>query len=198
MYASLFVLEQYAYKDFVKIQSGDIFLDCGACCGETSVWALNKGAGKIYAFEPNAQAMEYLKKNVQKYGQNRIVPVLQVGLGSAAGSMDIMTSDGNIGGARLIQTEKGAIPIVTLDDWCLKNQIKPNFIKMDLEGMETAALTGAQNIIKELKPRLAICLYHRLQDMWEIPLLIKQIEPKYKFWCRKNSPFVEFVLYASL
>jgi hypothetical protein len=113
--------------------------------------------------------------------------------------MKVIASNGNIGGTRLEENEQGSqAQIITLDEWCRKNSVKPDFIKMDLEGMEIAALKGAQNIIKEFKPRLAVCLYHRLQDMWEIPILLKRIEPKYKFYCRKNSPYVEFVLYASI
>jgi hypothetical protein len=34
--------------------------------------------------------------------------------------------------------------------------------------------------------------------MWTIPTLLKRLVPEYRFWCRKNAPNVEFVLYASV
>ncbi|MDR2111924.1 MAG: FkbM family methyltransferase [Candidatus Accumulibacter sp.] len=197
MYASVFVLEQYRYDDAVDVRAGDVFLDCGACCGETAVWALNKGADKVYAFEPNPEAQKYLLANAEKYGPDRIA-LVPFGVGASAGRAGMVTEAGNIGGTRLVEAADGGVPVTSLDDWCRENAVRPDFIKMDVEGAETAALRGARQIITEYKPRLAICLYHRLSDMWEIPLLLREMVPEYRFWCRKNAIFVEFVLYASV
>ncbi len=196
MYASNFVLGQYAYGDAVRPTG--TFLDCGACCGETAVWALGAGAQHVYAFEPNPEAFGYLQRNAGTFGIGRIVPV-QRGVGEAPGLMSMKTEDGNIGGTRFDPTASGetSVPIVTLDGWCRENRVNPDFIKMDLEGWETAALRGARTIITEHRPRLAVCLYHNLSDMWTIPHLLKEICPSYRFWCKKNAPYTEFVLYAS-
>ncbi|MDR0356171.1 MAG: FkbM family methyltransferase [Deltaproteobacteria bacterium] len=197
MYASLFVLEQYSYGGAAEIREGDVFLDCGACCGETAVWAVNKGAGKVFAFEPNPEAHAYLLANAEKYGLGRIFFV-PAGVGAASSRMNMVMEAGNIGGARLTESSDGAVPVTALDDWCRENAVKPDFIKMDVEGWEMKALQGARQVITECRPRLAVCLYHRLADMWEIPLLLKEMAPEYRFWCRKNAPFAEFVLYASI
>ena len=196
MYASTYILGQYAHGDAVR--PGGVFFDCGACCGETAVWALGVGAGQVYAFEPNPDAFAYLGRNVGKFGGGRIVPV-QRGLGEAPGLMSMRTEDGNIGGTRFDPNAKGGIsvPIVTLDGWCRENRVRPDFVKMDLEGWEMSALRGGRGIIAECRPRLAVCLYHSLSDMWAIPHLLKEICPSYRFWCRKNAPFAEFVLYAA-
>jgi hypothetical protein len=105
---------------------------------------------------------------------------------------------GNISGTRLVEDANGAVTVAALDDWCRENAVKPDFIKMDVEGAEVGALRGARSVITSCKPRLAVCLYHRLSDMWEIPLLLREMVPEYRFCCRKNAPFVEFVLYASV
>ncbi|MCD8350665.1 MAG: FkbM family methyltransferase [Planctomycetaceae bacterium] len=196
MYASNFILDQYAYGDAVRPTG--VFLDCGACCGETAVWALGCGAQQVYAFEPNPEAFGYLQRNAEKFGGGRVVPV-QRGVGEAPGLMSLKTEDGNIGDTRFNPNAQGgtSIPIVTLDGWCRENRVAPDFIKMDLEGWETAALRGGRSIIAEHRPRLAVCLYHSLADMWTIPHLIKEICPSYRFWCRKNAPYAEFVLYAA-
>lgn len=197
MYASTFVLEQYAYGDAVR-PTGTA-LDCGACCGETAVWALGAGARKVHAFEPNPEAFDYLFRNAERFGKGSIMPV-PYGVGEMPGLMSMRGEEGNIGGTRFDPDGGGdaeATPIVTIDGWCNENRVRPDFIKMDLEGWEMAALRGARGVIAEYRPRLAVCLYHSLADMWSIPHLIKEICPSYRFWCKKNAPFTEFVLYAA-
>lgn len=71
------------------------------------------------------------------------------------------------------------------------------FIKMDIEGAEKEALLGAENIIREQKPKLAISIYHKNEDIWEIPGLILEMNPEYQFYIRHYSlRFAETVLYA--
>jgi FkbM family methyltransferase len=197
IYASQFVLEQYRYGEVVDVSKGDVFLDCGACCGETAVWAANRGAGKVYSFEPHPESQGYLLANAKKYGHGRI-SLVPCGVGATEGRAGMITEAGNLGGTRLVMDTAGAASVVVLDDWCRENAVRPDFIKMDIEGAEMAALRGARKVITENRPRLAVCLYHRLSDMWEIPLLLKEMVPEYRFWCRKNAICVEFVLYASV
>ncbi len=74
---------------------------------------------------------------------------------------------------------------------------KVTFIKMDIEGAEYDALCGARKIIASQKPKLAICVYHKAEDIIEIPRLILDINPDYKFALRHYSLFdTETVLYA--
>ena len=68
---------------------------------------------------------------------------------------------------------------------------------MDIEGAEYKALLGAEKTIKKYKPKLAICIYHKPEDVWEIPWLIHQFNPNYKFYLRHYSlTSPETVLYA--
>lgn len=197
MYASTFLLHQYSHGGVRP--EGKVFFDCGACCGETAIWAIEQGASKVYAFEPNPAAFSYLEKNAATFGEGRIVSV-PVGLGAQKGQLALCEDVSNIGGTRLAEGIAGVptVPVVTLDDWCQENSVQPGFIKMDLEGAEVDTIRGAQRTISELRPQLAITLYHRLSDMWNIPILLKQLMPDYRFWCRKNASCAEFVLYASL
>lgn len=196
MYASNFVLNQYSYED--KVRPHGVFLDCGGCCGETAIWAIERGAEQVYSFEPNPDAIAYLESNAQKFGQGRVVPV-PLGVGERAATLNMSSPTDNIGGTRIVPgaTAGKPVSIVSLDTWCAENSVTPDFIKMDLEGWEMAALNGARQVIAKNRPDMAVCLYHKLSDMWTIPHLIRQICPDYKFWCRKNSVHVEFVLYAS-
>ena len=61
------------------------------------------------------------------------------------------------------------------------------FIKMDIEGAEYNALLGAEQMIRQHHPRLAICVYHSLEDYIRIPLLIRSFYHGYQFYFRHHS-----------
>ena len=71
-------------------------------------------------------------------------------------------------------------------------------IKMDVEGAELNALRGAVETIKRDKPNLAICVYHKTEDLITVPQFIKNLNADYKFFLRKHTVVtdVELVLYA--
>ena len=87
------------------------------------------------------------------------------------------------------------IEVRKLDD--MLRDRKVTFLKMDIEGSELAALRGAERIIREQRPKLAICVYHKPEDMWEIPGFILNCHPDYKLYLRHYSiSYTETVLYA--
>jgi hypothetical protein len=55
---------------------------------------------------------------------------------------------------------------------------------MDIEGAEYEALKGSKNTIMKNAPKLMISLYHRNEDMFEVPLFIKSLNPDYKMFIR--------------
>jgi FkbM family methyltransferase len=77
------------------------------------------------------------------------------------------------------------VPVTSLD--VALGGAAPNYIKMDVEGAERQALEGSREIIKRYKPVLAICVYHKPADLWELPLFIHEICPDYKMYLRLHS-----------
>jgi hypothetical protein len=68
---------------------------------------------------------------------------------------------------------------------------------MDIEGAELEALKGASETIIKHKPNLAISLYHKPQDLWEIPNFIKSLRNDYKFYLRSHGHLTfDSVLYC--
>ncbi len=93
------------------------------------------------------------------------------------------------------QGNKETIPAVALDQ--ILRGSRPNYIKLDIEGAEMAALRGAQRLIEENRPNMAICLYHRPEDLWEIPLWIATRWPAYSLYLRLHGPMgLSTVLYC--
>ena len=71
-------------------------------------------------------------------------------------------------------------------------------LKMDVEGAEREALWGASRSIARYAPKLMISLYHRNEDIFELPLLVKRINPRYRLFIR-HLPYIpawETNLYA--
>jgi len=79
----------------------------------------------------------------------------------------------------------------------LKNRTV-TYIKMDVEGAEINALWGAEHIIRTQKPKLSVCVYHKVSDFWQVPLLIKRFNQDYNFILRHymKTDCTETVLYA--
>ncbi len=85
----------------------------------------------------------------------------------------------------------------TIDNVCWQEKV--SFIKLDIEGCEQDALLGAAGIIKRDRSRLMIYIYHKPEDLYEIPFLIKELVPKYRLYIRYHSDtLAEMVLYATV
>lgn len=99
------------------------------------------------------------------------------------------------GGSRI--DENGSNDIYTESiDQILQGK-KATFIKMDVEGAELDSLKGAKDTIKNFKPKLAICIYHKPNDIIQIPEFILECRDDYKFYIRHyTSCNYETVLYA--
>lgn len=105
--------------------------------------------------------------------------------------------DASSGGrSHISESGEASIEVLVIDD-AIAFYEKITFIKMDVEGAELESLKGARYIIQRFKPKLAICIYHRDEDMYEIPLYIKELVPEYKLYVRHHANGAsETVLYA--
>ena len=127
------------------------------------------------------------------------VIICDYALSNKSGTMYFTPMNTNIAAGYIDNEPKDGsylVNITTIDEFCKLNNIKPNFIKMDIEGAELDAIIGSKSTILEYKPKLAICIYHRFSHRWEIPLLIHEILPEYKFYIKKSQPRGETVLFC--
>ena len=187
------IKDVYFDSDIYKISKNEIFVDVGAFDGDTIklfIDATENKFKKIYCFEPDNKSYLYLKKFVDKKKDKRI-RVFKCGLDLKKATV-FFTNDGGLGSKISNSGEK--IEIIDMDS-ILKDKI--TLVKMDIEGCEIDALLGSKKTIINNKPKLAICTYHNLADLWEIPLLIKKINPGYKIYLRHYNEFLfDTVCYA--
>ena len=180
--------EEYFPEDIAPKSKNHVFLDVGAYNGNTieDFIEFSGAYEKVYAFEPFASSAEIIKtKNFDK------TEVIAAAASNYTGKKDFYCN--NYGSLTMVTTileeganhEKVTLDTVAIDD-VLKGR-KATFIKMDIEGSELEALHGAEKTIKEYKPFLAICVYHKKEDLITIPAYIKSIAPEYKMYLRLCS-----------
>lgn len=185
------------YFDFYVHSLGEqeVFVDCGAFDGSTSIEFANWCQGeydKIFMFEVDRYNIKLCKKNIINY---RLKNCTLKECGVWNKKTQLRFREGSFTSSGLSKEGSIKVPVVDLDS-ILQNQ-KVTFIKMDIEGAELEAIKGAKKILMRCKPRLAISVYHRPEDIIEIPLLLWEIVPEYKFSLRQyRSSKRETVLYA--
>ena len=187
--------DQYYDTDIIDIGSITGIVDCGAYDGdsyEAFLAKYRKVTGRDFAGQ--AWLWEAEKKNAdiltEKFSDNPNVHILGIGVGKEKGRLTF----GGDGVSGKIGKGDDFIDIDSIDDLVTG---KPGFIKMDVEGAEYDALIGAEKTIKDYTPALAICVYHKRDDLIAIPRLIKSFDSRYRFYLRAYSYHAtEIVLYA--
>lgn len=188
--------EQYFNPDFMTFENEEVFVDAGCYDLSSSIRlkAHCKTLKRVYAFEPDANNYVKCKKSADKYFRDGIVKM--IGKGTWSKNKTIRFHAFADGSSRI--TEDGGInvEVVALDDIIAPDE-KVTFIKMDVEGAELESLKGAERTIRRCRPKLAVCIYHKHEDMYEIPLYIKELVPEYRLYVRHHSNSAsETVLYA--
>lgn len=186
----------YFDESIWKAYDNEIFVDAGSYNLYTSYqfskWCNNYL--KIYALEPDKDNFELCKNNLNKYNLKN-VEFVNAGLWNENTVLNF-SHQGDLGaGSCLSEFGESSVKVVKLDD--VLNGEKCTLIKMDIEGAELNALKGAAKTIEKWKPRLAICIYHKKEDIIDIPLYLKTLVPEYKMKMRQYSTyFYDTILYA--
>lgn len=168
-----------AYETILRPNDGEIYVDLGAYTGDTVRELLAHTEGKyrrIYAVEPN-------KRNFRKLSEYA-EGMENISLINAASWSSDTTLIFSKGGGRMPHLSEQGIetPAVCVDS--LLKDDKCTYIKMDVEGAELETIDGAKKTISEQAPKLNIALYHRVGDIFALPLLIHSIRPDYKLYMR--------------
>lgn len=190
-----FDTEQYFNPDFITFEKEEVFVDAGCCNLGTSI-RLTKYCSKlkkVYAFEPDPGNFEKCISRKSELADTEI-ELFPCGTWSESQTLHFRaTADC---GARICEDGEISVKVMSIDE-AVAGKDKITFIKMDVEGSELESLKGAKNTIVKDRPKLAICIYHKPEDLVEIPMYIKELVPEYKLYVRHHSNTVyETVLYA--
>lgn len=186
---------QYFDSQIMKPERREAFIDGGAYKGEDTIafmkWCKNQ-YDNVYAFEPDKNNYRDALKNLSAAGIAADY-IFNEGLWSKKEKLFFSEN-----GQAASHVDRGGNSQVQMNfiDGALKGE-KASFIKMDIEGCELEALKGAYHTIEKYRPKLAICVYHKPEDIFEIPLEILRHNLDYRLYLRHYSYiFTETVLYA--
>lgn len=181
------------YRKILRLTPNEIYVDLGAYNGDTIEEVLQYTRGKyirIYAIEPDRKNFKKLMKSLD--GMSRVYPYHAVAwcvdttvpFATKAGRQSAVSAYGQQMDARSVDNILQGKPAT--------------LIKMDVEGCEREALWGAAQTIAHYTPKLMISLYHRNEDIFALPLLIRQLNPNYALYIRHQLyiPAWETNLYA--
>ena len=187
---------QYFPDDVVSPRDDEVFVDGGAYDGDTiRAFLARSSCRSIHAFEPDPSNCDALRHSVEQLEPaiQGHIKVYQAALGKRRGLM--RSSAIGTPGASASTTGVTEVDCVTLDGLSLSEPV--TFIKLDLEGGERDALVGARRTIARHRPTVAVCVYHRPDDLWHIVGLLRRFTDGYSFFLRWHSyDGWETVLYA--
>lgn len=188
-----------------KAEAGDIVIDAGACWGETSLYFAHEvgPTGRVIAYEFIPSNIEVLDQNIaENPGLGERITVVPQPVWSDPGQTLYYVDWGP--GSR-VSFEKMRADFD--DTQCLTTSIdetveqlklpRLDFIKMDIEGAELNALKGAEKSLKAFHPRLAVSLYHSIEDFKTIPRYLDSLGLPYTFYLEHHTIYEnETVLFA--
>lgn len=167
------------------------FVDCGAFDGDTLRTLLERMGPcfeAYHAFEPDPETFRRLESHLFSLPADvaRRVKAHACAVGSQSGFLRFH-ANGDLGSF----VEAGGdleIPVVRLDE--VLGDFKPTFVKMDVEGAEPDALAGAEDLIRQHRPLLAICVYHRPEHYASLPLWIHGLGLGYRLEMHHHTRYI--------
>lgn len=174
------VTREAMFKELFDFSEHEIYIDAGAYQGDTVeefIHVVNGKYQKILAFEPSKRNFKRLQRNTQSL---REVDIYNIGIWNEKEMMYFPHKAGR--GSKAVDGEPNTL-MNSLDNILV---IVPTYIKYDVEGAEARALVGSQNIIEKFRPKLMVSVYHRTEDLFLLPELVRKLRPDYKLYLRRN------------
>ncbi len=186
---------QYFDLEHLTFGENEVLLDVG-CLDLNSALKFRECCGsvkKVYCFEPDPKSYAVCleKKERTGFSEAELLP-----LGAWSHRTELSFDATGIGVSHVQESGGIRIPVVPIDE-VVDPADRVMMIKMDIEGAELEALRGAKQVIRRDKPKMAVSMYHKPEDLTELPLYIKELVPEYRLYIRHYSNYInETVLYA--
>jgi len=185
--------EDYFYfnNDILSVSEDEIYMDVGAYDGDTIETFVDacKNAGvkykHIYGIEPDPDCFDKLETNVKSLAD---VSIHKIGLWSESTTLEFIPSDEAIHDQAGEVVSQGSVKIdaLSLDDFLDGDSV--TFLKMDPSGVVVyEVMLGAKKTLEMYAPKLALGIYHSLEEFINVPIFIKSVNPKYELFLRHNT-----------
>jgi FkbM family methyltransferase len=179
------VADVYSLKR--RLRPGGVVLDAGANVGTVTRGALNHGASTVVAIEPAPENLECLRRNFASELSNGKVVIYPKGVWNKEELLHLGVLPGLSEADSFVlhpELSGPTLPVTTIDK--LVNELalqRVDYVKLDIEGAEQRALSGASETIKRFHPNLEITGHHLANDYTEIPKIVLSISPGYRSSC---------------
>jgi FkbM family methyltransferase len=186
-------LELYGPRNLFALGTDEVYVDGGTFDGDSIRWFIERTGGQfeqVIGFEPDPKTYARLCANFKN--EARVVAINK-GLWSRDDVLRFV--DDASRGAILGEHGTIEVPVTSLDEVMSGKRV--SYVKMNIEGAEIEALRGACRTITDWKPKMAISVYHRPDDLWAIAHEIDVIRSDYRLFLRQQDiGVIETVLYA--
>ena len=175
------------------------FVDCGAFDGDTVRRFIEQQRGRfreIYAFEPDAENFRRLAEYVSRLGSEATdrIHLFRAAVGGRRARMRFSSSAGMA--SALSDAGAAEVDVIPVQQVVSAREDGVLFLKFDVEGGEAAALEGAAGLINA-RSIVAVCVYHRPDDLWELPLKLRALAPTHNLFLRtQGEDGMDVVCYA--
>ncbi|MTJ93215.1 MAG: FkbM family methyltransferase [Desulfovibrio sp.] len=199
-YDDIYSPNQYLPDDIPVLRDQATYVDCGAYDGDTLRYMFDRPEGRrlarYYCYELDSTNYARLTASLEALPDDlrHKVVLKNFGVGEKAEQIKYdPTGSDTFASASGLCTGN----LVALDEDL--RDVAVGCIKMDIEGAEPYALRGASHLIQRHRPSLAICTYHSLEHLWELPLYIHDLVPEYTIRFRHHTrSMFETVCYATV
>lgn len=187
----------WQYFDYFEPDENEVFVDGGSLDGKTSLEFVKWCKGSydaIYAFEPNPKMVQECAETFKTLPNDKI-RFYECALWNCNCSLKFNNESCSKWDACVSDEGMVSVRADNLDhviDWD-----KVTFIKLDVEGSELETLMGAADIIKRDRPRMAVSVYHKKDDLFDIAHYLLTLVDNYHFAIRHyHSDTIETILYV--
>ena len=212
-----------AYKHILHAEDFHTVADLGAYNGD-SIRDLRQYTPRlqtVIAFEPDRRNFRKLGEYataLKEAGDTLAIHPVQAGAWSEPATLTFQASGNRNAGIAYSPAEAqghilpstadnpyfgktAEVSVTSLDTVCadvLGTNTHLNYIKYDVEGAEAEALMGSHHVIERDAPALLVSAYHRSADLFRLPLLVHELNPRYKLYLRRMAgvPAWDINLYA--
>lgn len=190
--------QQYFDLPYLQPIHNEVFVDMGVFDGDSirkfTEWC-NEDYDAVYGFEPNGKMWTELKSKLAAI-KNCIIE--NKGVWDRSTTIKFVEDFDKPMGSHFEEgtvSDGTLVSVMSVDE--LLNGKRATFLKADIEGAELKALEGSKNTIKSYKPKIAFSVYHKPEDIYEIPCKLLEYRDDYKLYLRHYSfTEAETVLYA--